>query len=110
MKIAITSTGPTLEHMVGTRSDCCDYLFIIDPNTMEYERMPNPVVALRGPAAQKMFTQLMLQGNVSAFLTGGCDTKILKELSDAGIAIIIVTTGSVNRAVKRFRHSYNSVA
>ena len=48
MKIAVTSTGPTLEYYVGTEVNHCPYLLIIDPDTMWYEAMQNPAISLKG--------------------------------------------------------------
>ena len=61
MKIAVTSTGPTLEHYVGAKANRCGYLLIIDPDTMQHQVVQNPAAALRGPAAAKLVAQLVLE-------------------------------------------------
>ena len=108
MKIAVTSTGPTLEHRVGTRGSHCGYLLIINPDTMQYEVMLNPLVALHGPAAGKLFAQLMLQEDVQTVLIGGCGSDVLKVLRGAGIVTLVGMTGSVRRTVEQFKRSYRT--
>ncbi|HUW19156.1 MAG TPA: NifB/NifX family molybdenum-iron cluster-binding protein [Sedimentisphaerales bacterium] len=110
MRVAVTSTGTTLEHYVGTRVNRCGYLLIVDTDTMRYQALQNPVVALSGPAAGKMFAQLMLREDVRAILAGGCGSDVLKVLGDAGIQVLIGVSGSVRRAVEQFRNSYHSMA
>lgn len=108
MKIAVTSTGPTLEHYVGTRARRCGYLLIVDPDTMQYEVVQNPLVSLWGPAAGKLFAQLVLQNDVHTILAGSCGDNTLKALRDAGIKIFVGMTGSVRRAVEQFKRSYSA--
>jgi len=111
MKIAVTSTGPTLEHSAGARVGHCRYLLIIDPDTMDYEIMQNPVVALRGPAAGKLFLQLLLQNDVHIILVESCGSntrKIFEVLGDAGILIRVDMTGPVRGTVEQFKDSYRS--
>ncbi|MHC5059598.1 MAG: NifB/NifX family molybdenum-iron cluster-binding protein [Planctomycetota bacterium] len=99
----MTSTGPTLEHCVGTRAGRCGYLLIVDLDTMQYEAMQNPLVALRGPAAGKLFATIMSQENVHIILTGSCGLNRLRVLSDAGIAILVGMTGRVGGIIERFK-------
>ena len=103
MKIAVTSTLPTLDARVGSKLSRSKYLLIIDIDTMEYEAMPNPVMALGGPAAGRLFAQQLLQENVSKVLANNCDSNILKFLGSAGIQIIGGISGSVRRAVKQLK-------
>jgi len=103
MRIAVTSTGPTIEHYVGRTATHCGYLLIVDPETMQYEALQNPVVALRGPAAGKLFAQILLESQAKTILVGGCDSGGLEVLRDAGIPVFNGITGSVRGAVERFK-------
>ncbi|MHC4474847.1 MAG: NifB/NifX family molybdenum-iron cluster-binding protein [Planctomycetota bacterium] len=106
MKIAVTSTGPTLEHSVGAKANRCGYLLIVDPDTMRYEVVPNPVVALRGPVAGKLCVQMLLEEDVHAIVVGGCDAAMLSSTADAGISVFVGAAGSVRGAVQRFSGSF----
>jgi len=108
MKIAVTSTGPTMEHYVGRQASRCGYLLIIDPDTMQYDALQNPVLALKGPAAGRLFAQLLLQEGVHTILMGGSDPDTLRVLGEANISIRICMTGSVRRVVEQFRDSHCS--
>jgi len=46
MKIAVSSTGPTLDAMVDPRLGRCQYFIIIDPETMEFEGIQNSSTTL----------------------------------------------------------------
>ena len=41
MKIAISSTGSSLDDQIDPRFGRCAYFILIDPETMEYEAIPN---------------------------------------------------------------------
>ncbi len=103
MKIAVPSTLPTLDAHMGTRFCRNKYLLIIELETMEYEVMMNPVMALSGPAAGKLFAQQLLQENVRIVLSNHCNSSILKFLGSAGIQVIVGMSGSVRNAVKEFK-------
>ena len=109
MKIAVTSTGPTLDYYVGTRAGNCPYLLIIDPDTMRYEAMQNPAIALRGPAARKLFTQLLLQNRVSTVLAPSRNSRMLELLDGTDVAILSGISGSVRNAIETFKCSNYSM-
>lgn len=103
MKIAVTSTGPTIDHYVGKHFHCSAYLLIVDTHTMQYETMINPAIALRGPAAGKLFRRIIVQANVSTIVTGKCGTNIFKILGPAGVRIVAGVSGSVRNVLKRLK-------
>ncbi len=109
MKIAVTSTRPTLDTPVGTKLHRSKYLLIIDPelivnpDTIEYEVMMNPLLALSGPAMWKLFAQELLQEDVQILLSGDYNSNVAKSLGHAGIEIIGGISGSVRSAVKQFK-------
>ncbi|MHC4544781.1 MAG: carbon storage regulator CsrA [Planctomycetota bacterium] len=108
VKIAVASTGPTLEDYVGTWNGHNGYLLIIDPDTMQYEVLQNPLAALHGPAAGRAFSQLLLQEGVHTILAGNCGTNMPKVLGDTDISIVVGMTGSVRDTVEQFKDSYCS--
>lgn len=50
MKIAVTATGPSLDSQVEARFGRCAYFLIIDTETMLFEGIENPNIALGGGA------------------------------------------------------------
>lgn len=103
MKVAVTSTLPTIDACVGTKLRCSKYLLIVDLDTMKYEAMPNPFLAVSGPAAGKLFAQQLLEVNISKVLANNCSSDIRKSLGRTGIQIIGGMSGSVISTVKQFK-------
>lgn len=102
MKIAVTSTGPTLDDTVESRFGRCAYFLIIDPDTMEYEALPNPNI-MRGGGAGIQSAQLMSEKGVSSVLTGNCGPNAFKTFGAAGIKVITGISGQVRQAVGQYK-------
>jgi predicted Fe-Mo cluster-binding NifX family protein/NAD-dependent dihydropyrimidine dehydrogenase PreA subunit len=104
MKIAVTSTGPTLDDTVEARFGRCAYFLIIDAETMQYEPMENPNIALGGGAGIQS-AQLMSEKGVTAVLTGNCGPNAFNVFGQAGIQVIVGLSGPVRNAVEQFKAS-----
>jgi predicted Fe-Mo cluster-binding NifX family protein len=106
MRIAITSTGPTLDDRVSTEFDNSKYLLIVDFDTLRYEAMPSPVVLDNGPASGKLLAQKLLQAGVSKILASHLKFNVLKSflrsLQGTGVQIIDGMSGTVRSVVQRF--------
>ncbi len=105
MKVAVTSTGLKLDDHIGTKPDKCSYWLVVDPVTMEYEALPNPLISLRGPAAGKLIAQVLQEHMVKFILAGGCRCNQMKEMSKNGIRVLLGMTGSVRETVEKFNRS-----
>ncbi len=107
MKIAVTSTGPTLDDYVSTEFDHSRYLLIIDFDTFEYETMISPIVVDSSYTAGELFAQQLLQADVSMLLTNHISFDVLKSflksLRGTGIQIIDGMNGSVRSVVRQFK-------
>jgi predicted Fe-Mo cluster-binding NifX family protein len=101
MKIAVTSTGPTLNDAVEPRFGRCAYFLIIDPDTMEFEALPNPNITLGGGAGIQS-AQLMADKGVSVVLTGNCGPNAFQTFGAAGIQVITSVNGQVHQAVQQY--------
>ena len=102
MRIAVTSTGPTLDDAVEARFGRCAYFLIIDPDTLEFEPIPNPNTALGGGAGIQS-AQLMANKNVSIVLTGNCGPNAFQTFGAAGIQVITGVSGQVRQAVQQYK-------
>jgi predicted Fe-Mo cluster-binding NifX family protein/ferredoxin len=102
MKIAITSTGPTLDDNVEARFGRCPYFLIIDTDTMQYEAIENPNIALGGGAGIQS-AQLMSEKEVKTILTGNCGPNAFNVFGQAGIQVIVGVSGHVRNTVKQFK-------
>ena len=101
MKIAITSSGPTLDAQVDPRFGRCTYFLIVDTDTMDFEAVENPNAALGGGAGIQS-GQAMAARDVKFVLTGNCGPNAHETLSAAGIGIILGCSGAVRDAVGQF--------
>ncbi len=102
MNIAVTSTGPTLDHQVEPRFGRCPYFLIIDSESMEFEALENPNIALGGGAGIQS-AQLLAEKGVQTVLTGNCGPNAYQTLSAAGIQVILGVNGPVKKAVEQFK-------
>ncbi|MHC4584019.1 MAG: NifB/NifX family molybdenum-iron cluster-binding protein [Planctomycetota bacterium] len=107
MKIAVTSTGPTLDDNVSTEFDHSRYLLIVDFDTLEFETMISPIVVDSSPTVGDLFTQQLLQADVSMILTSHISFNVLRSflnsLRGTGIQIIDGMNGSVRSAIRQFK-------
>ena len=102
MKIAVTSTGPTLDDMVEARFGRCPYFLIIDPDTLEFEALENPNIALGGGVGIQS-AQLMAEKGVSTVLTGNCGPNAFQTFGAANIQVITGVSGQVRQAVEQYK-------
>jgi len=102
MKIAVTSTGPTLDDNVEARFGRCPYFLIIDTDTMQYETIENPNIAIGGGAGIQS-AQLMSEKGVTTVLTGNCGPNAFSVFGQAGIQVIVGVSGPVRNAVEQFK-------
>ena len=102
MKIAVTSTGPSLNDEIDARFGRCNYFLIIDPESWEFEAVQNPNTVLGGGAGIQS-AQLMGNKNVSVVLTGNCGPNAFQTFGATGIRVIIGVSGQVKQAVKQYK-------
>jgi predicted Fe-Mo cluster-binding NifX family protein len=102
MKIAVTSSGPSLDAMVEARFGRCAYFLVIDPGTMSFEAIENPNISLGGGAGTQS-AQLIVKNGASVVLTGNCGPNAFRTFSAAGIKIITGVSGRVEEAVNQFK-------
>jgi len=102
MKITVTSTGPTLDDMMEARFGRCPYFLIIELETMEFEALENPNIALGGGAGIQS-AQLMAEKGVSTVLTGNCGPKAFQIFGAANIQVITGVSGQVRQAVEQYK-------
>jgi len=102
MKIAVTSTGPTLDDNVEARFGRCPYFLIIDTDTMQLETIENPNIAIGGGAGIQS-AQLMSEKGVTTVLTGNCGPNAFNVFGQAGIQVIVGVSGPVRNAVEQFK-------
>ena len=101
MKIAVSSTGQTLDSTVEARFGRCPYFLIVNPATMEFEAIINANAELRGGAGIQS-AQLVAEKGATVVLTGSCGPNAFQVFEQAAIQVVTGVTGSVSQAVHQF--------
>jgi len=109
MKIAATATAPSLEASLDPRFGRCPYFLIVETDTLEYEAIENPNMAL-GSGAGIQSAQLMAERGVKFLLTGNCGPNAYQTLSAAGIGVIVGCSGVVKDVIEQFKSEQPSAA
>jgi len=102
MRIAISSSGPDLDAEVDPRFGRCQYFIFVDPETLEFEAVPNSNIGSSGGAGISS-AQAVAGKGVEAVLTGNCGPNAYQTLSAAGIRVITGVAGSVRSAIDLYR-------
>jgi len=109
MKIAVTSTGPTLDDYVEVRFGRCAYFLVIDPDTLDCESIRNPNIDLGGGAGIQS-AQLLANKDVTVVMTGNCGPNAFQTFGAAGIQVITGIAGKVRDAVQMYKSGAVSAA
>jgi len=102
MKVAISSTGPTLEADVDPRFGRCQYFIVADTETMEFEALDNASAMSSGGAGISA-AQMIAGKGVGAVLTGNCGPNAYQVLSSAGIKVITGVSGKAKDVIEGYR-------
>jgi predicted Fe-Mo cluster-binding NifX family protein len=102
MKIAVTSTGKTLDSKVDPRFGRAAYFIIVDTETMDFSVIENENVAAAGGAGISS-AKAVIDNGVKAVLTGNCGPNAERTLTAAGVKLYTGATGTVAEAVELFK-------
>jgi predicted Fe-Mo cluster-binding NifX family protein len=102
MKIAVTSTGKTLDSPMDPRFGRTQYFIVVDTESMDFEVKENlqnlDLPQGAGIQAGKAVADL----GVEAVITGNLGPMAFNVLEAVGIRTITVINGSVRQAVQKF--------
>ncbi|NLV18530.1 MAG: dinitrogenase iron-molybdenum cofactor biosynthesis protein [Bacteroidetes bacterium] len=89
MKIAITSTGNSLESKIDQRFGRCAYFVVYDLETKGIEYIPNPNVdALEGAGPASV--QVVASRGVSKIISGEFGVKVKSLLDSLKVQMIVI--------------------
>ena len=103
MKIAISSSGKTLDSPLDPRFGRCAWFLIIDPADMRYEVFDNQNAA-QSSGAGIQAAQFLADKNVSAVITGHVGPNAIQTLSAAGIEVFAEQQGIIREIMERYRN------
>ena len=102
MKIAISSSGKTLDSALDPRFGRCACFVIVNPADMSYEAFENRSAAQSGGAGIQA-AQFLANKNVSAVITGHVGPNAVQALSAAGIDMFAEQQGTIKEVVERYK-------
>ena len=102
MKIAVTSSGTSLDAQVDPRFGRCARFVYVDPETLAVESEANEAASAGGGAGIAAARQLVGKGT-EAVLTGHCGPNAYDVLAAAGIKVFTNIAGSVREAVEAYK-------
>ena len=104
MRIAVASTGETLDSEVDRRFGRAAYFLIFDTETMAFSAFKND----RDSAEEKAgigAARAVTGAGVQSVLTGNCGAKAAQILRDAGVRLYTGITGTVSEAIELYQDS-----
>lgn len=102
MKIAITSTGQTLDSLVDERFGRAAYFLIAETETTDFSVIENKNVAAAGGAGIGS-AKSIIDAGAEAVVTGSCGPNAHRTLSAVGIKLYTGVEGTVAEAVELFK-------
>jgi predicted Fe-Mo cluster-binding NifX family protein len=99
MKIAITSTGKTLDSQVDPRFGRAACFVIVGTEMMEFSAIENENVAAAGGAGISS-AKIVIDAGAQAVLTGNCGPNAQRTLSAGGVKLYTGVTGTVAEAIE----------
>jgi predicted Fe-Mo cluster-binding NifX family protein len=102
MKVAVSSTGPGLDDAMDPRLGRCEYLLVVDLDTMEIEALANESKT-RGGGAGIQTAKTIAERGATVVLTGNCGPNAYETLSAAGIQVITGLSGTVQEALDLYK-------
>lgn len=102
MKVAVSSTGNTLNAPIDPRFGRCACFVIVETDDMSFIPYDNENKALGGGAGIQA-ASFVVSKEAKAVLTGNCGPNAMAAFSAAGVTVYTGQTGTVLEAVDRLR-------
>lgn len=104
MKIAVTSTGKTLDSQTDPRFGRAEYFIIADPDTMEYEVLENKQNMNLPQGAGIQAASAIVSRKVKSLITGNCGPKAFMVLQQAGVQVLLGGKGTISDAIAQYKN------
>ncbi len=99
MKVAISSSGSTLDAGIDPRFGRAANFIIYDTDTKDYKVVENSQNLHARQGAGIQAGQTVASSGAKAVLTGNCGPKAFSVLAQAGIQVYVKVTGTVQEAI-----------
>ena len=103
MKVCITAASNTLDSQLDSRFGRSPWFIIIDPETMEYEAVPNSALqSMHGAGIQA--ARIIAEKRVKIVISGNIGPNAYSVLSAEGINVIAGVSGTVKNVIERYNN------
>ncbi|HEC99263.1 MAG TPA: dinitrogenase iron-molybdenum cofactor biosynthesis protein [Proteobacteria bacterium] len=102
MKLAIPAEGTDLNAVIDSRFGRCQYLLVVEAETMSFEALENPFRSAHGGAGIKA-AQFVSDRGVKAVLAANIGPNAFKTLKAVGIPVVAGLNGEVRQAVEDYK-------
>ncbi len=102
MRIAVTSSGTTLDDAVDPRFGRCANFIIVETETMAIQAITNDNASASGGAGIQA-AQRVAEHDVEVVLTGNCGPNAFRTLEAAGIKVAPGVSGTIRDAIEAFK-------
>lgn len=102
MKIAITSTGKTLDSGVDPRFGRTAYFIIADTETKDFSVIENPNIQAAGGAGINS-AKVVIDAGIEVVIAGNFGPNAQRTLNAAGIKSYAGVTGTIAEAIELFK-------
>ncbi len=102
MKVAVTATGKDLDAQVDPRFGRCQFFIFVDPETLDFEAVPNGAAMAPGGAGIQA-AQTVIDKGVEAVITGNVGPNAIQALQAAGVKVFVGAQGTVRESVDLFK-------
>lgn len=104
MKVAVSASGVDLNAQIDPRFGRCEYLLIIDTDTMDIDACPNDYREMSGGAGTQSAAFVIARG-AEAVLTGNCGPKAREVFDGENIKVYTGQSGTVGQVIEQFKKS-----
>ena len=103
MKIALTTVSPDIESEIDPRFGRGACFLIVDPETLEWQAVPNPAISAPGGAGIQA-AQFVVDHSCDAVLSGDFGPNAFNALKAAGVSMFLYgSCRTVQEAIQRFK-------
>lgn len=102
MKIAVSAQGETLDAPASPVFGRCPTYVFVEPETMEFEVVPNPAMS-QGGGAGIQAAQFVVNQGADAVLSGNLGPNAYDVLRAAGVPGYLVSGGTVRQAIEGYK-------
>ncbi|TFG68378.1 MAG: hypothetical protein E4H27_08015 [Anaerolineales bacterium] len=102
MLIVIPSEGNNLEAATSAVFGRCQTFIIVDPETLDFEAIPNPALGASGGAGVQA-AQTVLQNNVTAVIAPNLGPNAFSVIQAAGVQAYFLQAGTVQQNIDAYK-------